>query len=708
MADDLRRFINDEAIQARRMAPAEKIVRWSRRNRGLAFVSFLAGALLLILVAVLFWTSIRQDHLRRVAEARSEQLQKNLYLSRMNTAGHAAAQRYGVDTIRAQLDEWRPGANRKDLRHWEWYYLYGVSYQAAFVSERLGNRYVWQCDFSPDGSRVVVTVNGWGVQVRSAETGEVLGAKRLGSARSVDWSPDGNRIAVGRFDDRCTILDAETLDVRTELSIPGTFEQRCVQWSPNGKLLAETSRHSDRESSRHIRILDIETGAVTQTLEGHASDIWVITWSPDGSRLASSALRRTLVWNVADGKVESEFDGTGPAWSPDGKAIACIRPTGIWDALSGNQIAAVQHASVVRWAHDSRTFAVGCGDGAIRLFDLSSLETQGLLLGHNSTISSLAWSRDDSVLASCGFLDETIRLWHLGQAGHYRVIHGQYSSYAIDRSQCEDTIGVVAGYGGIASLWSSDGSLRSERRIRENIRDIALSHDGRRVAFSGIWPGICIWNVQTDVVEELPCDVPLWQLAWNQDGTLAGVSDNGDILVWDSGGRKIQSIEAAMNGATSQVAWHPKTGELASMGSDLTLKMWNPQSGELLWQSKPAPDTCNEFQFSQDGERLASAHLNAIVLWDANSGKQLSQFDELRENFASLDWSPDGRRIVTGSAASTAVWDTQAGRVALRLDSPGQFNVVRWTNDGKRLVAAGSRVVIFDASLGYELNRTPR
>ncbi len=708
MADDLRRFINDEAIQARRMTNAEKIVRWSRRNRGLAFASSIAGALLVTLVAVLLWTSIRQDHLRRVAEARSEQLRESLYLSRMNTAGHAAAQRYGVDTIRAQLDEWRPGANDKDLRHWEWYYLYSVSHQAAFVSERLGNAFVWQCDSSADGSRVVVTVNGWGIQVRSTETGEVLGAKRLGSARSVDWSSDGDRIAVGRFDDTCTILDAATLDVRAELSIPGLLECRCVQLSPNGKLLAESGRHSDVESSQQIRIHDLEIGAVTQTLDGQASEVWALAWSPDGSRLASSGLRQTLIWDVGDGNVVSEFKGTGPAWSPDGKVVACIRPTGIWDALSGNQIAAIQQATVVRWARDSRRFAVGCDDGAIQLFRLSSLEPQGLLLGHNSAISSLAWNRDDSAVASCGLQDETIRLWHLDQAGHYRLIRGRDSNYAADLSQCEDTIGVVAGYGGIASLWGVDGSLRSERQIGGNVRDIALSHDGRRVAFSGVWPGIRIWNVQTDAVEELPCDVPFWQLAWNRDGRLAGVSDDGDISIWDASGRSVQSIEATRNGAALQVAWHPTTGELASMGLDLTLKMWNPRSGKLLWQSEPAPDICNELQFSQDGERLASAHLNAVVIWDAISGKQLSQFDELRENFVSVDWSPDGRRLVTGSAASTAVWDTQAGRVALRLDSPGRFNAVRWTNDGQRIVVAGRGVVIFDASHGYELNRTPR
>jgi serine/threonine protein kinase/formylglycine-generating enzyme required for sulfatase activity len=52
LAADLQRFLNDEPIRARRLSSAECMLRWSRRNKGVAAMTALAAALLLTIAVV--------------------------------------------------------------------------------------------------------------------------------------------------------------------------------------------------------------------------------------------------------------------------------------------------------------------------------------------------------------------------------------------------------------------------------------------------------------------------------------------------------------------------------------------------------------------------------------------------------------------------------------------------------------------------------
>src|SRR5207302_2040785 len=52
MADDLRRFLEDRPNRARRASPAERLWRWSRRNRLVAALSSVAAVLLAAVAVV--------------------------------------------------------------------------------------------------------------------------------------------------------------------------------------------------------------------------------------------------------------------------------------------------------------------------------------------------------------------------------------------------------------------------------------------------------------------------------------------------------------------------------------------------------------------------------------------------------------------------------------------------------------------------------
>ena len=88
--------------------------------------------------------------------------------------------------------------------------------------------------FSPDGSRLA-SANRSALVVCNTETGEIVGKmdEIRENFRSVDWSPDGRRLAAGS-DDSVSIWDA--IEFRLALKIQLGVDQ--VRWAPDGLRLA--------------------------------------------------------------------------------------------------------------------------------------------------------------------------------------------------------------------------------------------------------------------------------------------------------------------------------------------------------------------------------------------------------------------------------------------------------------------------------------
>jgi CHASE3 domain sensor protein len=63
LAEDLRRFLADQPIQARPLGPVERAWRWARRHPGLSFVLLAGVTMLLVVGACLAWSSYRSYRL---------------------------------------------------------------------------------------------------------------------------------------------------------------------------------------------------------------------------------------------------------------------------------------------------------------------------------------------------------------------------------------------------------------------------------------------------------------------------------------------------------------------------------------------------------------------------------------------------------------------------------------------------------------------
>jgi hypothetical protein len=158
LAEDLRRYLADEPIKARRIGPLEQLGRWGRRN---PLVAGLSAAVVLI-TAIGFAGVFEQMQMAQANEhkakehaaeaeqqkqeanqqrdeaqrqrdevkalndkliAKEQQLQQTLYAAHMNLA-HNVWEKGAIAWARELLEKHRPKPGETDLRNFEWFYLY--------------------------------------------------------------------------------------------------------------------------------------------------------------------------------------------------------------------------------------------------------------------------------------------------------------------------------------------------------------------------------------------------------------------------------------------------------------------------------------------------------------------------------------------------------------------------------------------------------
>jgi WD40 repeat protein len=130
-------------------------------------------------------------------------------------------------------------------------------------------------DWSPDGKRVAV-IGSPGLILFPETLEKMIGSSAHGFV-FVAWHPDKDLIAAGDGTS-VIVLDGTTLAEETRIFVN---DNRIIKWSPNGQLLAISSKEKVEIweiSSQPSSSLSLQK---TRTLAGHLAWIKSISWSPD-------------------------------------------------------------------------------------------------------------------------------------------------------------------------------------------------------------------------------------------------------------------------------------------------------------------------------------------------------------------------------------------------------------------------------------------
>jgi WD40 repeat protein len=262
-----------------------------------------------------------------------------------------------------------------------------------------------------------------------------------------------------------------------------------------------------------------------------------ISWNPDGTMLAL-AHETTVQIIDADTMIvlntitDVRVGNNGSAWSPDGTMIAVIDRFDVqvwsqpWDPVLADHIATFQYYA--DWTPPQSP---------------------------TSAIIYVAWSPDSTRVAAAA--GEKVNVWNVSTGQRELLISGEWR--------------IVT-----SLVWTPDN----------------------RLALSSIDSYIAILNPDTGVVMNYfylfssGFPIAITSLAFSPDGNQAAMGDSyGVMLIWEdtrtselwtTHARPIGDEATGHKAEVGTLAWHPSGQYLASGSWDGTVRIWDPEAGELL------------------------------------------------------------------------------------------------------------------------------
>ncbi len=243
-----------------------------------------------------------------------------------------------------------------------------------------------------------------------------------GMINALSFSPDDKLLASPNSNGEVHLINTITGGLSFTLSNEDTI--KCVAFSPDGRILAAGTQPID---GGDIVLWDIVDKQIIATLKGHTGWVNSVSFSPDGSKLASGSSDGTIrLWDVETMKSIATLKGhTGwvnsVSFSPDGSKLASGSSDGtirLWDVetMKSTELLNDHDPSDRVWDikfNPEATFiASGNSDKTIKLTSISDGYTSSELKGHSREVLSLSFNGDGTVLGSIA-MDDTLRLWNV-------------------------------------------------------------------------------------------------------------------------------------------------------------------------------------------------------------------------------------------------------------------------------------------------------
>jgi WD40 repeat protein len=680
LADDLRRFLDDRPIQARRVSAVERYGRWCRRNPLPAALLAAVVAIFLtafVLVTSSYWRSeaARQALAEQRDEAQRREKAERWERYRANIVASAnALQVDNAAGARLTLE-----AAPQEHRNWEWRYFRSRLDGARHVLDGFPADTVSDAEMSQDGARLVMVAGG-GVRVWDmVERRVILTIGASPQMGHVHLSPDGRTLAYRRSDKEVVLHDVDADRVRAVLRGHEKVVHG-VRFAPGGRRLITWSHEQP------CRVWDVQTGSLVRLITPEKQPFFCVSISADCRRMTAEFGGEPVVrvLDVETGRllvsVPTERNLESVDLDPSGERLLTIESypscaMRLWEAATGRPICVMKgHTNVVTrfaWSPDGSRLASASRDQTVGLWDTVTGRCIAMLRGHRGWVSSVCFSPDGKRLLSTSN-DHTLRVWDTTTGEALAVLTG-HTGVVVRAGYTADGATILSG--------SRDGSIRL--------------WDARAVENSGILRGHTTF---------------VYGVAFHPDGErVASASWDGTVRIWNATtGRQLALLKHEDRAIVTSVAFHP-SGEILATRSRRAVRLWDVSSGREIhrWNVRGHGYIDSRLAFSARGDRLAvGCEGGAIRVWDTHSHRELYVLREHEMEHCDVAFSPDGRWLASVAGNAVHVWDAAGGKKVQTLEGhTGNGHAVAFNSNGTRLAsgATDGTVRLWDVTTWKEI-----
>ena len=726
LARDIRRYLQDEPILARRAGALYQFRRFARRNKPLVGGCVAVMVALVLGIVATTWQALVATRARSALQTTVDEL------GRQKTAAEAA-RREARGNLASGMSLWGKSLydGREYARAWKSYavaldaaHRFGLAEPMPVLTGML------ELDQSPppvmgfvgaeDGvggftghsdkiNGVAVCRDGRHAITASADKSLIQWDLLTGTPTKayshedgvnlLALSPDGKTMLASDNAGKVILWDIETgtriktLDTEARSSRGGIRGTWAVAFSPDGQAALTGGDEYVTDSEGHeqyiLRLWDLRNpkpvlkAADSRVLLGtkpHTRPIPSIAFLPDGRHAISAGHDGILKrWDLTTLRLDDDSPGQfteindvvilpGGRWAVTANFEGKL---GFWDLDRFARVYEIEAHRGRAWrlavSHDGTTVASAGGDGAVRLWNVASRQQVAQFYGPEGDVMAVAFSPDDGILVGGGD-DGMLRAWTVP-------------------ARPSPGVPVPAPHAGCASV--SDGP---ERLV------VTGYSDGAVVLWDGATGNrLRSWHPHSAAVRGV-------RVA--PDRSVTSVAADGTVSTWNLAGTELRPLPGI--GAVSGVAFLPNRSEAFCLAPDNTLVRRDLSTGQVLLPSpRWGGAVASSLSVSPDAASIIEAAGGRVRRWDLQNGQELPSRLPPNAPALAVALSGDGHSaLVAGEDGKLTLWDLNDGWLPRTFDThSGAVAAVAFSDDGRCAACAGDdgRVRFLDFSRGERL-----
>ncbi len=733
VALDIQRHLTNQPISARPPSRLYELQKLCHRHKA-AFVSAGGVALALLAgIAALVFGLQRAQAEREAARRIGYASDMNLCWKYWTYSGYGPCRRL----LRANI----PAPGEKDLRGFEWWYLWrlckgddlyalgpvsGTIIALGFVpGDRLvvgatQTRPLRAIDVSPVGTGIFIW--DWKARRLLATIDQGIGVGDLAVSR------DGNRIAVAEWGPTIDVFDGKTYGHL--FAHQSAAQITAVAYSPDGQMLAARGEEC-------VLLFRTESKDPFQTLPALKGIMEKPAFTPDSRQVCFMRSDGKIgIWDILSQRFVQALPNAGQAqmsgpdgvgagdcytgrhsFSPDGKMLAsgdCFGRVMIHDLPSGKFRGIWEHFdyfALTLFSPDGATLASSSYDGVLKLWDpVSGLEL-ATCQGQEGAIQALAYSPDGQYIATGG-RDGYVRFWDAHPPTN------RVDSFSARREQAALLLtNPLAHFFATAANGNSPNARQlygpDGRPLTSSRNDTVEQYEAGLEHVLSVGGDFLFFRATNGMFETIDLQrgartSGYWPITGEQIGaispdgqTAASFLPDGRIILRDL---RVGGGQHELTGPGKRVAaleFSPDGKMLAAGSRDGWAKVW--RVGDLAAMNQAALpqkdpfEGCFALAFAWDSDSVAFAESGdehiLILGVSAQAKPRFLAFPYSHSQTTALAFSRDGAKLVaTCYAEQAALYDVRTGRVQ---DFIGDGNANSYTRaefspDGRRLALAGT------------------